>query len=548
MIYLSTLFLSLFITITAIPVLNRFANKLRILDIPDERKIHDRPMPRSGGIAIFLGVIVAAMLWIPKEGFFKGYLIGSAIIVFFGLMDDLKGITYKVKFAGQIIAAFVVVLYGGVLVKDLGSLLPDNYLIPNWLAVPFTVLIIVGVTNAINLSDGLDGLAGGITLLSFCCIGLLAYLILDGNIMITLISISFIGALFGFLRFNTYPATLFMGDTGSNFLGFSAITLSIALTQGNTPLDRLLPLIILGFPVLDAVSVMHERLAKGVSPFKADKNHFHHKLMGLGFFHTEAVFLIYVIQACLIISAFFLRFHSEWLLLISYIIFSSLILAVFHLADITKWKLRRFDIVDLVIKGHLRELKGKSLVISFFFTIIYIGIPVLLLFTCLVPKTIPIHFSILSAVFLVLILLTWFFKRVWMQGVLMLVLYTIIPFVTYFSINNPFSWMQQDLARLDNIFFVILVFSVVMTLKLTKRQQGFKATTMDFLILFVALVIPYIGGAHIHDRNLGLVVARTIALYFGYEVLMGEVRSKLGILTVSTLATLGLVIVRGLIA
>src|SRR4030067_3305949 len=101
MIYLSTLFLSLFITITAIPVLNRFANKLRILDIPDERKIHDRPMPRSGGIAIFLGVIVAAMLWIPKEGFFKGYLIGSAIIVFFGLMDDLKGITYKVKFAGQ---------------------------------------------------------------------------------------------------------------------------------------------------------------------------------------------------------------------------------------------------------------------------------------------------------------------------------------------------------------------------------------------------------------------------------------------------------------
>jgi UDP-GlcNAc:undecaprenyl-phosphate GlcNAc-1-phosphate transferase len=172
-------------------------------------------------------------------------------------------------------------------VRTLGALLPDGALLPAWVAVPLTVVAIIGVTNAINLADGLDGLAGGISLLSFCCIGYLAYL--EGDISVGLAALAFIGAIFGFLRFNTHPATIFMGDTGSQLLGFAAITLSLALTQRQTALSPLLPLILLGFPVLDTLTVMITRILRKRSPFSADRNHFHHNLLDLGFRHPESV-------------------------------------------------------------------------------------------------------------------------------------------------------------------------------------------------------------------------------------------------------------------
>lgn len=228
-------------------------------------------------------------------------------------------------------------------------LLPDNVFLPDWFAIPFTLIAIVGVTNAINLSDGLDGLAGGISLLSFICIGCLAYC--SANIVIALLSIAVVGAILGFLRFNTYPAVMFMGDAGSQLLGFLAVTLSLALTQGNTSFTPLLPLILLGFPVLDTLTVMFERVAGGKSPFVADKNHFHHKLIRLGLYHTEAVLVIYIFQAFLVTSAFVFRFYPEWFLLIFYIIFSTGILSGFFVAKKRGWKFKRYDLADVKTVG-----------------------------------------------------------------------------------------------------------------------------------------------------------------------------------------------------
>jgi len=229
------------------------------------------------------------------------YAVGVGIIVLVGLIDDLKTLGYKAKFAGQIAAAIVVVIYG-IKIKSLGAFLPDYMVLPDWIAIPFTVFVIVGVTNAVNLADGLDGLAGGICLLSLCCIAYLGYM--DGEQGLAIMSIALAGAIFGFLRFNTYPADLFMGDTGSQFLGFSIVTFSLSLTQDSTPLSPVLPLIIVGFVVLDTLAVMAERIAEGRSVFSADKNHFHHKLMRLGFSHTESVLTIYIIQTVLVVSAY----------------------------------------------------------------------------------------------------------------------------------------------------------------------------------------------------------------------------------------------------
>jgi len=398
----------------------------------------------------------------------------------------------------------------------------------------------VGVTNAINLSDGLDGLAGGICMLSFCCIGYLAYVEQDFNIAI--LAAALVGAIFGFLRFNTFPATLFMGDTGSQLLGFSAIYFSLALTQGDTALSPLLPLIILGFPVLDTLTVMGERITKGRSPFAADKNHFHHRLMRMGLFHTESVFFIYVIQAFLIVSAFALRFYSEWLLLVSYLIFAGLVLAFFHWADVTDWKFPRFNFIDRVIKGRLRVLRERGLFIMLAFRVVEWGVPLLLMISCLLPASIPSYFSAFASVLLGGLFLIFFFKKPWIKRAIIVSLYLFIPVLIYLSDTEV--QIEEPLIRMYNLSFVFFLFFVLVTLRLTKRAKGFRLTPMDFLVLFITLVFLVLPELRL---QYGLMAVKTIILFFCYEIIMGEVREKIGKVAVLTVAAYLVVVIRGMI-
>ncbi|MBA4391001.1 MAG: undecaprenyl/decaprenyl-phosphate alpha-N-acetylglucosaminyl 1-phosphate transferase [Syntrophus sp. (in: bacteria)] len=544
MIYISALLLSFFITISLIPLSMRIAGRIKAIDFPDERKVHTEPTPRIGGIAIAIGVFVSMLIWTAEDNFLRAYAIGAGIIVLFGIIDDLKGLNYKVKFSGQIAAALVVVFYGGLKITKLGTILPDNTLLPLWASIPVTVILIVGITNAINLADGLDGLAGGVCLLSFCCIGYLAFL--EGNTAIALLSLSLIGAIFGFLRFNTYPASLFMGDAGSQFLGFSLVTISVALTQGNTVLSPVLPLIIFGFPVLDTATVMLNRIAEGRSPFSADKHHLHHRLMDMGLWHTEAVFVIYVIQALFVAAAFIFRFYSEWMLFIIYGLFANLIIAAFFIVAKTGFTLKRRGMFDTIIKDRLRVLKEKGLFIIIFFRIIEFGIPLLMFATCFLPRAIPTTISLFSSVLMVTIVVVWCFKKTWLPRVLALSLYLLIPIVVYLSTDHArLSEFNHYVISIYNFFFVFLVFFVVLTLKFTRRRRGFKATTMDFLIFFVALVAPYIAGAYTEYKEVGGIAAKMIMLFFSYEVLIGELRDDINGLTFATVCSLILITARG---
>jgi UDP-GlcNAc:undecaprenyl-phosphate GlcNAc-1-phosphate transferase len=543
MLLFSTLLLSLFITITLMPVTRKLAIRLHGMDIPNERKVHPYPMPKSGGIAMAVGICVSVLLWANGDQFVRAVLLGTGIVVVFGLIDDFRDIGYKGKFIGQIAAALVVIFYCGVTIRSLGMLLPHDVLLPAWVAIPLTVLVIVGVTNAINLSDGLDGLAGGISLLSFICIGYLAYR--AGNMGIALFSVAVVGAIFGFLRFNTFPATLFMGDAGSQCLGFTGITLSLALTQGNTPLSPLLPLLLLGFPVLDTLTVMLSRLYHGKSPFKADTNHFHHKLIGLGFYHTEAVFIIYVIQAFLVTAAFVLRFYSDWLLLSLYIGLSGLILFVFFITSKKQWKVTRYALIDTAIKGRLKVLREKNILIQVSFRILEIGTYALLLFTCFVPASVPRYISLIAIGFLGSISLIGFLKKEWLGVTLQFALYLMIPLIIYAGATNMAQWMLNPLERPYNLSFGVLALLVILTLKFTRRRKGFKVTPMDFLILFIALVVPNIPDIRIQSYHMGLIAAKIIVLFFTYEVLIGELRGKLSRLGLTTIAALVIVAIRG---
>lgn len=549
MIFLSTLLISLFITMALIPIFKTIAVKMNAMDFPNPRKVHLAPMPKIGGIAMALGTLVPVVLYVNGDPLTNSILIGAWIIVIFGVVDDFKGLGYKAKFVGQVLAALVVIFYGGLKISLLGDYLPDGILIPDLVAIPLTLLAIVGVTNAINLSDGLDGLAGGSSLLIFICIGYLAYtgLYQPANHFIMIISAAVIGATFGFLRFNTYPATVFMGDAGSQLLGFLAITLSLGLTQCSTPLSAFIPLLLLGFPVLDTLTVMTERISNGRSPFKADQNHFHHKLMRLGLFHTEAVVTIYILTAFLVLSAFVFRFYSEWFLLGFYLVFAGIIVCGFVITDRTGWKLGRFDLIDRAIKGRLKIVKERFILIKVSFHFVEFVLPLLVIVSCLIPADIPVYFSWVSLALTAALAFTWIFFRDWLTGLLRISFYLLVPTVLWLGKTHVASWIEPGAMQVYHLAFVALAMFVVLTLKFTRRQKGFKATPMDLLILVIALVVPNLPDPAIQSFNMGFLAVRIIVLFFSFEVLVGELRGMLPRLGVATVAALLVLAVRGLV-
>jgi len=544
MLLLSSFLLSLFITMALIPVFIRAAPKFHALDVPDWRKVHGRPIPRVGGLAMAIGTLVTTFLLIPLESYTRAYLIGASIIVLVGFIDDIRGIDYRAKFAGQIAAALFLIFAGGIKITTLGNLLPDNFILPDWVAIPFTLVVIVGVTNAINLADGLDGLAGGICLISLSCLGYFAFL--EGDTLILLSAVSLLGAILGFLRFNTFPATVFMGDTGSLLIGFSVIALSLHLTQGQTALSPLLPLPIIGFPIIDTATVMIERLAERRPLFVADRKHLHHKLVGLGLFHTEAVLAVYIVQAAFTVLAFVFRFYSEWVILVLYLSLSFLFVGGLLLGEWKKWRFKRRGLFDLVVKDHLKTLREKRVFIRIAFVTFSVSLPLLLAVTCFLPESIPGPFAVPCAIAGGLVALGYLSQKPWGRWVLIATLYLFIPFIIFFAETQRWPWVVNGWANLYNASYVFLVLCVILTLRLTKRRQGFRLTPTDFLILFIVLGVSLLPGDYAQEYHLGAIAARIAVLFFSYEVLIGELRDRLGPLAWSTAATLFVVAGRSL--
>lgn len=544
MIYFTALLMSVFITVSLIPGMTNLASRLQFVDFPNQRKIHTRPVPRVGGLATAIGAFAPIVFWAGISNFTRAYLVAAGILVAFGLADDMKGLGYRAKFAGQFCAALIAVLPGGVRISSLGALLPVPAQLPGWFAVVFTVVAIVGVTNAINLADGLDGLAGGISLLGFCCVAYLAYL--RGNSAVVLLSLSLAGAIFGFLRYNTYPASLFMGDTGSQLLGFSAAVLAIKITQGDTPFSPVLPLVILGFPILDTLNVMIERVREGRSPFSADKNHFHHRLIRLGLTHAEAVFAIYVIQAAMVVTAIVFK-YNDWVLMASYTAFSALIIGLFAAADRTGFTFRRYPLIEHAVKDKLRKIRSGNWIIKISFTASKIIIPLLFLCSCLLPAKIPRYFSTIAFGFGLLMLLVRIFAKDRMGSCLRFVLYLAVPPALYLIHEGRAPWISPPVFALYNLSFGVIAFFILLTAKFTRRKRGFRMTAMDFLVIFIAVLVPNLPDQSIRSYHMGLMAVEIIVMLFSYEVLIRELGGKLNTLAASTMAALILIGIRGVL-
>ncbi len=298
--------IALLIALMMTPWVKKLAFKVGAIDKPNARKVHTRIMPRLGGLAIYAAFVVGFLLLYPflPEGLLntydmnliKGLLVGGTIIVLIGALDDRFELSAKVKLLGQIAAACVVVFGFGIKINLLNIPFGDTMQpVAEWLAIPLTIFWIVGCTNAINLIDGLDGLAAGVSAIAIGTILVMASLM--GSEPVILVSALLLGGVIGFLVFNFHPAKIFMGDSGSLFLGFALATLSMLGFKQVAVVSFVTPLLIIGVPLSDTFFAIVRRMVNKKPIFAPDKGHLHHCLRELGYSHRRTVLIIYGIAA-----------------------------------------------------------------------------------------------------------------------------------------------------------------------------------------------------------------------------------------------------------
>lgn len=296
------------------PPVKNFAHKVGAIDVPkDARRMHKKPIPRLGGLAIYGGFLCSILIFGQLDETMLCVLLGAAIIVALGIFDDVLALGAKLKFVVQIVAAAIPVCIGDLqigLFTNLNPLSDTPFVHLGILAVPVTIIWIVGITNAVNLIDGLDGLAVGVS--SIAAITMLAVALLTGNMPIAITIAALAGACIGFMPYNLNPAKIFMGDTGSTFLGYMLATVSImGLFKFYAVISFAVPFLILGLPIFDTANAIIRRVAAGRSPMSPDRGHVHHKLIDMGFNQKQAVAILYAISATLGLTAVVLTSSGE---------------------------------------------------------------------------------------------------------------------------------------------------------------------------------------------------------------------------------------------
>jgi UDP-GlcNAc:undecaprenyl-phosphate GlcNAc-1-phosphate transferase len=292
-IFLMVLVTFVFVTFI-VPFVKRIAFHIGALDIPNARKVHKKPMPRLGGLGMYLGFLLGYMIFGSPSAVMNSVLIGSFIIVMTGVLDDIKPLKASFKFAGQVAAACIVVFYGQLYMQNISAfgLMFDFGIFSRLI----TIFFILGCINCINLIDGLDGLASGISAIYFLTIGIIA--VIQGKFGLDcVLAFVMLGATFGFLVHNFYPAKIFMGDSGSMFLGFIIAVIALLGFKNVTMTSLIIPLLVLAIPILDTLFAIIRRLLKGESISTPDRFHLHHQFLNRNFSQRTTVLIIYLIDA-----------------------------------------------------------------------------------------------------------------------------------------------------------------------------------------------------------------------------------------------------------
>ncbi|MCQ6276838.1 undecaprenyl/decaprenyl-phosphate alpha-N-acetylglucosaminyl 1-phosphate transferase [Bacillus sp. V3B] len=304
-----TLILCFLVSVLITPLVIKLAFKIGATDRPNHRKVHQKIMPRLGGLAIYISFLLGVFIFDPSKEYHPYILLGSFVIIITGILDDIFELTAKIKFFAQIIAALIVVMGGGIQVEFIN--LPFGGQVDfGFLSIPFTIFWIVAVTNAINLIDGLDGLAAGVSSIALVTIAGMA--IIMGDTYVIAIATLVLVSTLGFLIYNFHPAKIFMGDTGALFLGYIIAVLSLLGFKNVTMISFIIPVLILGVPLSDTFFAIIRRLIHKQPLSAPDKSHLHHCLLNIGFTHRQTVLLIYAVATAFGLAAIIFSQAKVW--------------------------------------------------------------------------------------------------------------------------------------------------------------------------------------------------------------------------------------------
>jgi UDP-GlcNAc:undecaprenyl-phosphate/decaprenyl-phosphate GlcNAc-1-phosphate transferase len=513
--YLYIFVIALALSLLFISLLIRHSARLGLMDDPtgDSRKIHSEKIPRSGGLGIIMASGLAMLIILPFKESPLRFLIASLVIIGFGLLDDILKLSPLQKLGGQAMGV-AIAMSGGMVMFSL-PLLEHG---PAFLSYGITFFFVMGVINGVNFSDGMDGLAAGKTLMALLLLLILA--LESDNYLIALIALAIAAALLGFLRFNTHPARIFMGDAGSQFLGFVVAWLAISISQSETsPVTTLMPLLILGLPVMDILQVIAVRIHKKLPLPGPDKEHIHHQIAKLGFRSDEVVALIYMLQAILLGMAYVLRFANDLVIFAFYVAYATVVLGVIYLTNISGWRLhtRRSDNRSSRRNPFFRRLSWSHPYTGKTFGLF---IALYLVTAAVLSKNLPgdlVYFALGWAAVLLTIKL--FSRNQWPLALGRLAAYTAVVLLTY-GITASVTGQAENWLIDGTCALFLLILAVVIRIT---RKRYFWLTTQDLLVLlFIALAAPLIPMNFEEEFSIGSLIFRTGSLLYMCEYVLAR--------------------------
>ena len=529
---------ALLVCMALIPFLRIVAERFQIMDQPGGRKVHEYAVPRIGGIAFAIGACASIAWWGPKDATTFSVLVGCGIIVLFGVWDDRVDLSYRTKIVGQLFAALAVVLGGDIWFTTL-PFFPDME-IPAWAGMFVTIVFLIGVSNAVNLTDGLDGLAGGLSFLTLSGIAYLAHLSSDATVLV--LTVPFLGAILGFLRYNTYPARIFMGDGGSQLLGFMMGVLAVLLTDSSRgPFTPSLALFLLGLPFLDTLGVTGQRIAEGRSPFVGDRAHIHHKLLKVGLTHYEAVTVIYLIQAGMLGVAYVLRWQSDTVILPLYLLLAVTVLMSFIAAGRGLIPTVTAQRGHFLSNGTVTRLMTGPWLTDVPIQFLAVTVPLFLIALVFLPSTVPTDVGYVSIALFAVVLIGLSCSSQVAPYFVRGGLYVGTTFLLYVCEGSRVGTVSV-VAMAHNIFFIVAAVMVLLSLRFNQESR-FKTTPLDYLMVFLAVTFPLLPGGSSDFSHLGIFAAKLVVLFFSFELLLHAFAARvrqLGLVSLWILFGLGI--------
>ena len=546
LLFFTAMFLSLFLT----PVASRFALRIGAVDLPDGRKIHGKAVPRLGGLAIFAAVIVTLLgSEVPLRDT-APYLVGFLLVAATGFVDDVSRLKPAVKFAGQVLAAGFFVWASGESLRDLGDFAGTGTVRTGWFAPFFTVFCMVGFMNALNLSDGLDGLAGGISVIACIILGVFAFLMRDWTSLTILLALS--GGVIGFLRYNSYPATLFMGDTGSLTLGFCLSAVAVRLSQRTgAEVSPVTLVTVLALPAFDTLFVMLRRLLRWQNPFLPDKTHLHHRLMELGLSHTSVVSALYATMAGFGFLAWAVRDWEEWRQTAAVLLAGTAVYGLVFLCKRAGIRFRDRAEADRPGRGKGRTMRlladwaTRSLPAMSWFIVAGLCVPVLA--AAAVPGEAGAVAFVIAG--FVAILFPWRSPRLQhsiCSGLMYAACFSMFGILNLLSKGTP--WIRVYLVAYSGI---ILVWVLLKMQAWSSHKDVMHATGFETLLVGISLFVPFVGipatGIGEGARNAILMAClESVPLLMALKILVRKQAQRNAMLVATLLLPLLLVGMRGL--